>query len=608
MNAILSLFVCFAMLFAGGNLPAVPETATTETISNVSISYNGESVTLPHEFVLTTALGTEELAAEFHIKDDDGEILLPIAGVLSAAALDFSIADGENYISIPDSALTDSGIFLEEDLAEIDEMMDMLVGLYKKAFDLMENEWDAVAMNKLLMDELCDMGFGTKKYVQVEIGGEQQLAHSYSIDASMAGYLEAFAALRECGDPAVEDYAALMVDMYAMLGTEPFYIDSDAYAKMLEESEYHFDTILASGEDWSYMDNSTSFSDADGSSTSSGVAYVKGDVTETEISMQMSTGMSDLQMSMSGSVKGMGLNIEAADLEMTLAGTLKGMPDIYGELSDIPFAMELDCLADGAAWSIDGSYGENLDALDGSYHMSCTPGADGDSYLIKLPEAELEVSFTLKTEEAPYANPFEGKEAKLYDLSEESEAKTQLIVDALALSSDAMAFAADESVIALTGMFGDAVYSAMDDYFYEDYMSHYIEADSLEEAQQYFKGKLPGLTLPEGYELTSITVSDEDPEYLRLEYACGEKLFFISRSHYPDAADMESSEAYYELTPDGSKRKIEGPLMSVQSYNWDGMLDCFASLSTEDNVYYSLSFHGYESIDEPTEIALSLQP
>ena len=47
MNAILSILVCFAMLFSGGAaLPAQPETATTRTLRNLTIAVDGESVPL----------------------------------------------------------------------------------------------------------------------------------------------------------------------------------------------------------------------------------------------------------------------------------------------------------------------------------------------------------------------------------------------------------------------------------------------------------------------------------------------------------------------------------------------------------------------------------
>ena len=47
MNAILSILVCFTMLFSGGAaLPAQPETATTRTLRNLTIAVDGESVTL----------------------------------------------------------------------------------------------------------------------------------------------------------------------------------------------------------------------------------------------------------------------------------------------------------------------------------------------------------------------------------------------------------------------------------------------------------------------------------------------------------------------------------------------------------------------------------
>ena len=59
MNTILSILVCIAMLFSGTTaLPAQPETAVTWTLRNVTIGYDGESVTLAPEARITTAIGT----------------------------------------------------------------------------------------------------------------------------------------------------------------------------------------------------------------------------------------------------------------------------------------------------------------------------------------------------------------------------------------------------------------------------------------------------------------------------------------------------------------------------------------------------------------------
>ena len=61
MNAILSFIVCIAMLVSPtGMLPAKPETATTWTISDLTIAVGDESVTLAPEARFAAAVGAEE--------------------------------------------------------------------------------------------------------------------------------------------------------------------------------------------------------------------------------------------------------------------------------------------------------------------------------------------------------------------------------------------------------------------------------------------------------------------------------------------------------------------------------------------------------------------
>ena len=91
MNAILSILVCFAMLFSGGAaLPAQPETATTWTLRNLTISTDEGSATLTPELRLTAAIGRAAARLQFEAAND-GETLLPVPGALSEACLRFPL-------------------------------------------------------------------------------------------------------------------------------------------------------------------------------------------------------------------------------------------------------------------------------------------------------------------------------------------------------------------------------------------------------------------------------------------------------------------------------------------------------------------------------------
>ena len=94
MNAILSFILCFAMILSpAGALPAQPETASTWTVSNLTISVGDESVTLSPEARLTTAVGMEE--AQLHFELGSGErTLMPMSGAINQDGVRFTLGTG----------------------------------------------------------------------------------------------------------------------------------------------------------------------------------------------------------------------------------------------------------------------------------------------------------------------------------------------------------------------------------------------------------------------------------------------------------------------------------------------------------------------------------
>lgn len=105
MNAILSIIVCFAMLFSGGaTLPAQPETATVWTLRNLSVTTDAGSVTLAPELRLTAAIGSEQAIAQFEVVRGD-DVLLPMAGELTNDGVRFRLRDGGSVYSLTSEAL-----------------------------------------------------------------------------------------------------------------------------------------------------------------------------------------------------------------------------------------------------------------------------------------------------------------------------------------------------------------------------------------------------------------------------------------------------------------------------------------------------------------------
>ena len=125
MNAILSIIVCFAMLFSGGaTLPAQPETATVRTLRNLSITTDEGSVTLNPEARLTTAIGSECAQMQFEIVSGD-DVLLPIAGELTPDRLRFTMGNSGSVYSLTGEALLELAGAAEdaEDAVEDAQMM-----------------------------------------------------------------------------------------------------------------------------------------------------------------------------------------------------------------------------------------------------------------------------------------------------------------------------------------------------------------------------------------------------------------------------------------------------------------------------------------------------
>lgn len=527
MNIFLSLFVAFAMLFSGADLPAVPEHATITTIQNLSVQIGSRSAALEPEIRFTTAAGTDELAARFEILRDD-EALLPIAGVLTAEKLAFTLADTSHYFSISDAALQSSGM-LEEIFSEEEMDMGLSAGLVPMLralevagsdpnFNYQDSYYSAEVLSRLLNKHPFE-----EKH---EINGEERIATTYSFTLRGSQMMASYDELLSCGDPAVEEFYRQMLQSYREMYGKP-----EANFAELAKDVYDPDTVenlivtLYEDEGWNYSET-TSISEgkeADGHTFASVINY--GD--RVEIDLQTADG--DVSsFGVSGEIVGNLFSPERADLKFTI------MEDMSDYDMD-SFAAEGSLRLQDGGWQLEMKHGTAPDDLKDGIAVDVSPAADGlRSVSIEIEELRTSISFDILTETIPYAPFFADMEEKPHNLSSASKAQGQMNIDLLSLAADAAALSADESVIDMMNLITGVVQE--------------IALADLPEAV---------FPLPEGY-----TLEEEDTESASpyAVFSLGEKWILV---HYIHTG--ENVENYY-ISPEGEITGVPGRHVSINHY------------------------------------------
>ena len=213
MNAILSILVCFAMLFSGGAaLPEQPETATTWTLRNLSITTDEGSATLTPELRLTTALGSEAALLQFEVANG-GDVLLPVAGELTNDGVRFRLSEDGSVYSLSNDALLELMEADAEELLPLTYMADYLnsyIALLQRSMNDASFQQEASQVMTELLVSACG---GETEPFSVGIDGADVPALRVELELTPEGLLNLLDGLASCGIAEIED----MLDSYMLL-------------------------------------------------------------------------------------------------------------------------------------------------------------------------------------------------------------------------------------------------------------------------------------------------------------------------------------------------------------------------------------------------------
>ena len=596
MNAILSIIVCFAMLFSGGaTLPAQPETATVRTLRNLSVTTDEGSVTLNPELRLTTALGTESARMQFEIVNGD-DVLLPIAGEIAPDCLRFTMGNSGSVYSLTSEAMM---ALLEEegDAEESEQMMQALeyMGEYVASYTALMNrsmrDADFRAQLAVLgFDLLADTCGATPEQTTVEIDGQQVPAERIHLELNPTASFDLMEAMASCGVPEIEDMMGVYAQMFGAIMGEEYGSASDFVAAMraeipvdadLADASYPMDAVYTRGVEPLYMeiqmdaplDESASvqlhvveIATGEEARASANMTFT---YAENGADMQMDFAMDAQQVGPMNDPQSVDLH---AELCMKNSWTINATDSTDSSLDFVStdrtsLVMNLSAAVDDGLESgtldlfagIESSFGysgETPDCAssDLTVHIAADDRREDDGSVTTAVTADAvydgdatSVSFELNClEGAPVPEFDESKSVDLMGILEGDElspAMFSFVSDASALSADAVALSTEESVAAMVELLKP------DELFVE--MEESNSYDSLEAAAEVYQGSLFGFELPEDLVADSISAGET---YLHAYY-CSEADDGRSVSLYIGADYGDSSYYAYQ---DGQLKPAEG--------------------------------------------------
>ncbi|MDY5219417.1 MAG: hypothetical protein SPH82_02410 [Eubacteriales bacterium] len=602
MNAILSILVCFAMLFSGGAaLPAQPETATTRTLRNLTIAVDGESVTLTPQARFTTAIGSDVARLQFEIVDGE-RMLLPMAGELTADGVRFSLGQNGNVYSI-------SGDDLLElmDMDGTDAQVFALLGDYMTGYSaLLSRSITDAAFQRQVSDAalavLSSACGAEAEDVEVDIYGVrypgQRLQGELTADASM----DLLEGILSCGIPELED----MMRSYLLLVNVAAGFDGDDATGLLDGMR---EELAASGIDFSIPFDMCWFLGEDAACSELALDFSLDGVT-LQMNMRAQATADDADVEMSMHLLGDILAGDSMQMDLTLTEQIVDLERLHMEVSASSqsdsfsesemydpetdahetridrnsnrseFTLCMDSSAvDGlvhtdvtaaTVQTIEGNSGEyvfdsrfesgvNLTAEDrleddGSVTTAVAMDIDADG-------RPVQISFELNRAETAATDPFAGAQVYALNADAEDAAFDRLTTEVFSLSADAMTLCANDSVIALTQLLdldmGAEDFDEIDPSVYDEYYDDSVTVDSFEAAAEIYGGVLPDFTAPEGFTLDGINVGEA---YFVAEYVSDD-------GHFSLSGLADSTDATEMLTvKDGALAPVEGAIAKHTRY------------------------------------------
>ena len=249
---LMAILISLAMMLTGAGGAAQPEalpvaeTARTLTLSNVNVTWNGETVRLGPQAHIGVSTDGVKAIYDFGVDLDD-KTLMPVQVTVDESGITALSGNSGVAVAVTEKALTELTKLLEDqmgaslgeaegDNAQImrfitEEYMPAYVNMLRVAMDpAQKNEINKVS--QAVFDRMIDRGPGTPSTLAVDGEEYAVTAYSYTIDAAQLAALTD-AMYNEV--PVVKDYYDALFKMYAMMPEESGLRDVTSFADLFEK-------------------------------------------------------------------------------------------------------------------------------------------------------------------------------------------------------------------------------------------------------------------------------------------------------------------------------------------------------------------------------------
>lgn len=586
MNAILSLIVCIAMLVSPtGVLPAQPETATTWTVSNLTIGVGDESVTLAPEARITAAVGSEE--AQLHFELGSGEkVLMPMSGAINQDGVRFTLGTGTRTYTLSDETFMEMLGMDQEDSAMMNRFGDFFLS-YGNLLSIMKDAEKYAQYYDMcwkLYEDMLDAEFVE---TEVDVEGEMLPGLQIEGDITIGSALGAMDLMGECGLPEVEEFVDAALEMASLASGKPVEKFSDLTADIaegqdLDEVIMHMDCVYVA-EDPMYSKVDMTMNMQGQEMVCIAESFTRGE--DTTMYMVMDMNAEDNAMSYAVTMDYTGYIFAPTRMNMVY--------DVHSE-SDYSYSYEEENSPvrtyesnDSMAMRMD----LNMETVDGLKQMDAecmvetisSYGYDGDlntyeevanvivncddrreedgsitsayEFDVSAMNENVKISFDLNCAQGEVVDYFANTTEHPLSADTEDAGYNALMADVMGVSADAMALAADDSVMELIAMFERL--AGYEESYEEDTSDEPDAVTSFEEAAEIFDGVIPAYTAPEGYTLKEIVV---DPYSLYATFESADDSFEMCTYAY------DSNGTYFNMK-DGKLNPVDGLIVELLSYD-----------------------------------------
>ena len=249
---LIALLVSLAMMLTGAGGAAQPEaalpageTARTLTLSNVSVTWNGQTLQVDPQARFGVSTDGKKALYDFAVEMGD-KVLLPMQ--LSAGEEGVTVLSGNSGVAVTVTAGALAGLAAQleeqvnaslaasgEDDAQLmqfltEEYMPAYTGLLKLAMDPVQRQ-QINATGQTVYDRVVDRGQGTPAKLEVDGVSYDVTAYSYSLDAMQMAALSD--AMFDEVD-ALKDYYSALFKLYGMLPEETGLKGLDSFTALFE--------------------------------------------------------------------------------------------------------------------------------------------------------------------------------------------------------------------------------------------------------------------------------------------------------------------------------------------------------------------------------------